>query len=142
MSRYFFDRPVPPPCFLEKGDRLIAEPLSDGSRRVSSHDRVGFDIFYNNGSCGDDGAVADIDSRHYRRIEADPYVVPDDGVPFPGQLIGFRHDSLPAFSKNLEGVGREATDFMVGAVHDEGDAAGDSAELADDQFVIQERVMV
>lgn len=52
------------------------------------------------------------------------------------------HDLFPAVAEYLEWIGGDAGNFVVGAVHDELDAAGQGAELADDQTVADERKVV
>ena len=138
----FFDGPIPPGDSFERGDGFGREAGFEDLGGIAADDGVGRDVFRDDRAGGDDGAVADMDAGHDEGVVADPHVVADDGVAAGGQVCGRGDGGFPALAEDAEGIGGKAGQLVVGAVHDELDPAGQRAELADDEFVADERIMV
>ena len=135
-------RPVPPGEGAQTGDGVVVKAIADHLGGVAADHGVVGHVRGDHGAGGDDGAVADFDSRHKQGLIAYPDIVADDGIPLVGEAARGRGGALPAVAEDKEGIGGEAGGLVVGAVHDELHPAGDGAELADDELVADEGEVV
>lgn len=131
-------RPVPPGDGQQALHHRVGEALLQRLGRVATDHGVGRHVAGHHRARGDDGTVADLHPRHDQRLVADPHVVADQGVALVGELRQVGHVVFPATAEDLEGVGGEAGELVVGAVHDELHPARDGAEAPDHQAVTDE----
>ena len=78
----------------------------------------------------------------HRDVLADPHVVAYHRVPLKGELFQGGGYLLPSVAHEVEGVGGDAVHPVVGPVHHKLNAPGNGAELADDELVPQERIVM
>ena len=124
-------------------DRPVVETHFHHLGRIAGDDRIGRHIVRHHGFGGDDGAMADFHAGQDHRLHADPHIAADHRVAAHLLRPCRRVKALfPAMAENVERIGRKAGHGVVGAVHDEARAFGDGAELADDQLVADEGIVV
>lgn len=142
MLRDLLNGPVPPGYLIEPRHIIWLEALPDRLGWIAANDGIWRHIGYDDRARRDNGPIAYFDPRHDERLVADPDIIADDGVTLERQVAGCRHDLFPAVTEDLEWVRGYAGNFVIGAVHDEFDAAGDGAELTNDQPIADEREMI
>ena len=140
--RQFLWRQVPPLEPEQKLDEFIVKPLFQGPGGISPGHSVGGDVPGDNRAGGDDGPVTDGHPRQDHALPADPHVVAHHDIPLSGQLCHVGRGALgPEPAEDMEGIGGDAADAVVGGAHDKLGARGDGTEFADDQFVSKFRVI-
>lgn len=135
--------PVPPAQLQQPLDGRRIETLADLPGGDAADDGVGRHILRDDRTRRDHSPVADLHARHDDRLVADPDVVADDDVAL---VVPGRGDILPVesplFEKEREGVVRQRSQRMVGAVEQEFRPTGDRTEFADHQPVAVDGVVV
>ena len=73
---------IPPFDIQEFFYNFLRKPVSDEPTRVSCHNAIRLYIFGDNRITPNDRAIANRNPGHNRNIVANPYVIPNDNVPF------------------------------------------------------------
>lgn len=142
MPRNGLYGPVPPCQGFQAGHAVRGESLPDGAGRVAANDGVRGNIRNDHRAGRDDGAVANVHSGHDECVISYPDIIANDRISLVGKVARLGHDLFPSMAENLERIGGDAGELVVGTVHDELGAASDGAELADDQLVANEGKVV
>jgi len=127
---------------LQAPGAVRIEATAHQACRVAADDGIRRHVGRHHRTRCDDGTVADGHPRHDQGIVADPDIVADHGIALVGQFALGRPRGFPAIPENEEGEGRDPIHLVIGAVHDEFDAARNRTKLPDDQPVANKRKVV